>query len=174
MPQTVRRNVLIDRGPFETCTKLLLYAVNIEIAAGPSTWKQDIFRFSTFLPIFCKSGESYLRQDNIPILTAFGFTNMDKHSLSGDILIMKVDHFGKPEARRVHQRIHRFVLQIHFCIEQFEYFSPGENCRQKDISLHAWNFVRIPRSTKNIAVEEVDTAVIVIVCLSFYTALLLG
>ena len=59
-------------------------------------------------------------------------------------------------------------------IEQLNNFRSGKHGWQECIDLHAWNFVRIPRSTKNIAVEEVDTAVIVIVCLSFYTALLLG
>ena len=79
MTARMRGNMTVNAGEFSTFLKELVNIGYIKISTGPGTWEKDIFRATTFVPILCEKVSIFLRQNCIPVNSAFGFTNMNCH-----------------------------------------------------------------------------------------------
>ncbi|CUO61709.1 Uncharacterised protein [Agathobacter rectalis] len=51
MTARMRGNMTVNAGEFSTFLKELVNTGYIKISTGPGTWKKDIFRATTFVPI---------------------------------------------------------------------------------------------------------------------------
>ena len=79
MTACMGRNATCNTGKFGTFLKELVNTGYIQISTGPGTGEKDIFRASILKPILCEKIKILLRQNRIPVNSAFGFTNMNCH-----------------------------------------------------------------------------------------------
>ena len=91
MTACMGRNATGNTGKFGTFLKELVNTGYIQISTGPGAWKKDIFRTATFVPILCEKVKILLRQNRIPVNSAFCFANMNRHVGAGNVIIMEMN-----------------------------------------------------------------------------------
>ena len=79
MTACMGRNATGNTGKFGTFLKELVNTGYIQISTGPGTGEKDIFRTPIFEPILCEKIKILLRQNRIPVNSAFGFPDMNRH-----------------------------------------------------------------------------------------------
>ena len=79
MTACMGRNATGNTGKFGTFLKELVNTGYIQISTGPGTGEKDIFRTPIFELILCEKIKILLRQNRIPVNSAFGFPDMNRH-----------------------------------------------------------------------------------------------